>query len=161
MVNGVDNAIFVTGDIVGSTMYYGQGAGQMPTASAVVSDVIELARNVLLRSPGRVSPLSHRRRYIKRIRIEDVHRAVTPWYMRFSVVDRPSVLSKISGILGKHGISIAAVIQKGREIQEAVPVVMMTHEARGRNVMRALEEIDQLPIVLDRTMRIRVENRFA
>jgi homoserine dehydrogenase len=160
-VDGVDNAIFVTGDIVGPTMYYGQGAGQLPTASAVVSDVIELARNVLRRSPGRVSPLSHQFRYVKTVRIKDIEHIVTPWYMRFSVLDRPGVLSKISGILGKNRISIAAVIQKGRQIGEAVPVVMMTHEARGKDVIRALGEIDKLPIVLDRTVRIRVENRLS
>jgi len=160
-VNGVDNAIFVTGDVVGSTMYSGQGAGPMATASAVVSDVVELARNVLFKSPGRVPPLSYQSRYVKRIRIKDIHQVVTPWFMRFSVVDRPGVLSKISGILGKNRISIAAVIQKGRRIGEAVPVVMMTHEARGRDVMRALDEIDQLPIVLDRTVRFRVENRMS
>ena len=160
-VDGVDNAIFVTGDVVGPTMYYGQGAGQMPTASAVVSDVIELARNVLHRSPGRVSSVAHQSRYGKTIGIKDIHHVVTPWYMRFSVVDRPGVLSKISGILGKNRISIAAVIQKGRRTREAVPVVMMTHEARGRDMVRALEEIDRLPVVLDRTVRIRVEDRLS
>jgi homoserine dehydrogenase len=81
--------------------------------------------------------------------------------MRFSVVDRPGVLSKISGILGRNGISIAAVIQKGRQTREAVPVVMMTHEARGRDILRALKEIDRLPIVLDHTVRLRVENRLS
>jgi homoserine dehydrogenase len=160
-VNGVDNAIFVTGDVVGPTMYYGQGAGQMPTASAVVSDVIELARDVLFRLPDKMSSLPGRSRYVKRIGIKDIHRIVTPWYMRFSVVDRPGVLSKISGILGENRISIAAVIQKGRQVREAVPVVMMTHEARGRDVVRALEAIDHLSVVLDRTVRIRVENRLS
>jgi len=91
-VNGVDNAIFVTGDVVGSTMYSGQGAGPMASASAVVSDVVELARNVLFKSPGRVPPLSYQSRYVKRIRIKDIHQVVTPWFMRFSVVDRPGVL---------------------------------------------------------------------
>jgi homoserine dehydrogenase len=160
-VNGVDNAIFVTGDFVGPTMYYGQGAGQLPTASAVVSDVVELARNVLHKSPGRLSPVSHQIRRLKTIGIKTIDHIVTPWYMRFSVIDRPGVLSKISGILGKNRISIAAVIQKGRQVREAVPVVMTTHEARGRDVVRALEEIDKLPIVLDRTVRIRVENRLS
>ncbi len=160
-VNGVDNAIFVTGDVVGPTMFYGQGAGKMPTASAVVSDVVELARKVRFQSPGRALTFSHQGPRSKRILIEDIDRVVTPWYMRFSVVDRPGVLSKISGILGKNRISIAAVIQKGRQAQEAVPVVMMTHEARGRDVMRALKAIDQLPVVLDRTVRIRVENRLS
>jgi homoserine dehydrogenase len=159
-VGGVDNAIFVTGDAVGSTMFYGQGAGKLPTASAVVGDVLELARNVLRRAPSRVSPLSHQIRYVKAVRIKEIHHVVTPWYMRFSVVDRPGVLSKISGILGRNGISIAAVIQKGRQTREAVPVVMMTHEARGRDILRALKEIDRLPIVLDHTVRLRVENRL-
>ncbi len=160
-VNGVDNAIFVTGDVVGPTMFYGQGAGKMPTASAVVSDVVELARNVLFHSAGRVSTLSHQGRYIKAIGIKDIERVVTRWYMRFSVVDKPGVLSRISGILGKNRISIAAVIQKGRQAREAVPVVMMTHEARGRDVIRALKAIDQLPVVLDKTVRIRVEDRLS
>ncbi len=160
-VNGVDNAVFVTGDVVGPTMFYGQGAGQMPTASAVISDVVELARRVLTKSPSRLPTLLPLNRDVKTIRIRDIRQVVTPWHMRFSVVDRPGVLSKISGILGKNGISIAAVIQKGRQAQEAVPVVMMTHEAKGRDVVRALEEIDQLPVVLDRTVRIRVEDRLC
>ena len=133
----------------------------MPTASAVVSDVIELARNVLLKTSGRVPPLSFQGRCIRKIRIKDIDQIVTPWYMRFSVVDRPGVLSKISGILGKNRISIAAVIQKGRECHEGVPVLMMTHEARGCDVTRALQEIDRLPIVLSRTARIRVEDRLS
>jgi homoserine dehydrogenase len=83
-----------------------------------------------------------------------------PFYMRFSAVDRPGVLSTISGILGKNGISIASVIQKGRQINGAVPVVMMTHEAREENVHRALKEIDRLKAILGKTMYIRVENEL-
>ncbi|MBW2123989.1 MAG: homoserine dehydrogenase, partial [Deltaproteobacteria bacterium] len=160
-VEGVDNAIFVTGDAVGSTMYSGRGAGQMPTASAVVSDVVDLARNVLRGSAGRVPPLSYQNRHVKRIRIRDIHHVVTPWYMRFTVVDRPGVLSRISGILGRNRISIASVIQKGRQVREAVPVVMMTHEARGKDLLRALEEVDTLPSVLKRTVRVRVEDNLS
>ena len=89
--------------------------------------------------------------------MEDV---VMPHYMRFSALDRPGVLSKISGILGKNDISISAVIQKGRKIKGAVPVVMMTHEAREKNVYRALKEIDRLDIILGKTMLIRVENEL-
>jgi homoserine dehydrogenase len=160
-VDGVDNAVFVTGDVVGPTMYCGQGAGQLPTASAVVSDVVDLARNVLHQCSGRVPPISHGPQTIKAIGIKNIQRVVTPWYMRFMVVDRPGVLSRISGILGKNGISIASVVQKERQAREAVPVVMMTHEARCRNVNRALEMIDELPIVLDKTVRIRVENQLS
>jgi homoserine dehydrogenase len=160
-VDGVDNAIFVTGDVVGPTMYYGQGAGQLPTASAVVSDVVEVARNVLHKSPCRVSPYSYRSRFVRSVGIKDIQQISTRWYMRFSVVDRPGVLSRISGILGKNRISIAAVNQKGREVREAVPVIMMTHEATARDVTRALKEIDRLSVVLDPTVRIRVEDRIS
>jgi homoserine dehydrogenase len=85
---------------------------------------------------------------------------VMPFYMRFSVRDRPGVLSKISGILGEHDISIASVIQKGRKIKGAVPVVMMTHEAKEKNVHRALKEIGRLGVILGKTILIRVENEL-
>jgi homoserine dehydrogenase len=85
---------------------------------------------------------------------------VMPYYMRFAALDRPGVLSKISGILGKNDISISAVIQKGRKIKGAVPVVMMTHEAKEKNVHRALKEIDRLNMILGKTMLIRVENEL-
>jgi len=85
---------------------------------------------------------------------------VMPFYMRFSALDRPSVLSKISGILGKHSISISSVIQKGRQVNGAVPIVMMTHEAKEENVHRALKEINRLKIIVGKTMFIRVENRL-
>ena len=80
--------------------------------------------------------------------------------MRFSVVDRPGVLSKISGILGKNEISISSVIQKGRQVNGAVPVVMMTHEAREKNAHRALKEIDRLSVILGKTLFLRVENEL-
>jgi homoserine dehydrogenase len=82
---------------------------------------------------------------------------VTRYYLRFSVLDRPGVLSSISGILGKYGISIVSVIQKGREIEGAVPIVMMTHEAREANMRKALKTIDQLKVVRHPTLPIRVE----
>ena len=85
---------------------------------------------------------------------------VTPYYFRFTVKDRPGVLSKISGILGDHSISISAVIQKGRDDKGSVPIVMLTHEAREKNVREALEAIDRLDMVLDKTMVIRVEERL-
>jgi homoserine dehydrogenase len=89
--------------------------------------------------------------------MEDV---VMPFYMRFSAIDQPGVLSKISGILGKNGISIVSVIQKGRQINGAVPVVMMTHEAREESVNKALKEINRLHVILGKTMVIRVENEL-
>ncbi len=95
------------------------------------------------------------------MKVKDIEDIVRPYYMRFSAVDRPGVLSKISGVLGKNDISIASVIQKGRQVSGAVPVVMMTHEARERNVRRALREIDGMDVILDRTMLIRVEDELS
>jgi len=160
-VEGVFNAIYIKGDAVGPTLFYGQGAGQMPTGSAVVSDLVELGRNVLTRVSGhRVPLLSFQESAIEKIPLKEMDDVVMPFYMRFSALDRPSVLSKISGILGKNEISISAVIQKGRQVNGAVPVVMMTHEAKEKNVHRALEEIDRLGVILGKTMFIRVENEL-
>ena len=160
-VEGVFNAIYIKGDAVGPTLFYGQGAGQMPTGSAVVSDLVELGRNVLTRASGRRVPLlSFQESAIEKIPLKKMDDVVMPFYMRFSALDRPRVLSKISGILGKNDISISAVIQKGRQVNGAVPIVMMTHEAKEKNVHRALKEIDQLGVILGKTMFIRVENEL-
>jgi len=160
-VEGVFNAIYIKGDAVGPTLFYGQGAGQMPTGSAVVSDLVELGRNVLIRASGhRVPLLSFQESAIEKIPLKKMDDVVMPFYMRFSALDRPRVLSKISGILGKNEISISAVIQKGRQVNGAVPVVMMTHEAKEKNVHRALKEIDRLGVILGKTMFIRVENEL-
>jgi homoserine dehydrogenase len=161
-VHGVFNAIYIQGDAVGPTLFYGQGAGQMPTASAVVSDLVELGRNILIRASGRRVPLlSYQEAAIEKIPLKKMEDVVMPFYMRFSAVDRPRVLSRISGILGKNEISISSVIQKGRQVNGAVPVVMMTHEAREKNVHHALKEIDRLGVILGKTMYLRVENALG
>jgi homoserine dehydrogenase len=158
-VEGVFNAIYIKGDAIGPTLFYGQGAGQMPTGSAVVSDLVELGRNILTRVTGRRVPaLSFQGSAIEKIPLKRMKEVVLPYYMRFSALDRPGVLSKISGILGKNEISISAVIQKGRQVNGAVPIVMMTHEAREASVHKALKEIDRLGVILGKTMLIRVEN---
>ena len=160
-VEGVFNAIYIEGDAIGPTLFYGQGAGQMPTGSAVVSDLVELGRNRLIRANGlRVPSLSYQEFAIEKTPLKKIEEVVMPYYMRFSALDRPGVLSKISGILGKHDISIISVIQKGRRIKGAVPIVMMTHEAKEKNVHRALKEIDRLGVILGKTMVIRVENEL-
>lgn len=160
-VEGVFNAIYIKGDAVGPTLFYGQGAGQMPTGSAVVSDLVELGRNVLIQASGRrVPPLSFQESAIEKIPLKKMDEVLAPFYMRFSAMDQPGVLSKISGILGKHDISISAVIQKGRKINGAVPIVMMTHEAKEKNVHQALKEIDKLGVILGKTMYLHVENEL-
>jgi homoserine dehydrogenase len=160
-VEGVFNAIYIKGDAVGPTLFYGQGAGQMPTGSAVVGDLVELCRNLLTRAEGRRVPLlSFQESAIERIPLKKMEEVVTLFYMRFSALDRPGVLSRISGILGKNDISISSVIQKGRKVNGAVPIVMMIHEAKEKNVYRALKEIDRLDVILGKTMFLRVENEL-
>lgn len=156
-VDGVFNAVYITGDAVGPTLFYGRGAGDLPTGSAVVGDIIDVARNILKGGHGRVPPASFREENRVPLRILGIDEIVSMYYFRFTVLDMPGVLSRISGILGEHKISIASVIQKERKEGGDVPLVMMTHEAVERNVKSALQEIDRLPVVSGKTVMIRVE----
>jgi homoserine dehydrogenase len=158
-VDGVLNAIYVNGDAVGPTLYYGQGAGDLPTASAVLGDVIEISRDILYGGASRVSPCSYpldNRKVLPLLRMDDV---MSKYFLRFSTVDQPGVLSTIAGILAHHGISIASVIQKERKPQGPVPIVMMTHVAQEKNVKAALGEIDTMEIVGAKTVLVRVEDQ--
>lgn len=155
-VDGVFNAIYVEGDAVGSTLYYGRGAGEMPTGSAVVGDIVDIARYVQSGTAGRVRDIPAARKGLHLMKMEDIH---SMYYFRFSALDRPGVLSQISGILGKHNISIASVIQKGRQAGKAVPLVVLTHMAREKDVVRAVSMINRLPSVAGKTVFIRVEGR--
>ena len=154
-VSGVFNGIWLTGDAVGDLMFYGRGAGQMPTASAVLSDVVEVARRIAHGIPSlslelpSIGPAAMPLTPIEAIR--------SRYYLRVTAQDKPGVLSRVAGILGEHDISIANVIQKGRGVREAIPVVMLTHEARERDMRAALAKIDRLRDVAAATMMIRVE----
>lgn len=158
-VDGVYNAIQLVGDAVADIVLYGQGAGAMPTGSAVVSDVIAIARNLLTGSTGRVPPASFQQDQRRPLRIRPMEEITSLYYMRFMVLDKPGVLSKISGVLGDHRISISSVIQQGRKEGQTVPVVIMTHRASERNVQTALREIDPMAFVSEPTTLIRVEGR--
>ncbi len=158
-VKGAYNAVHIHGNAVGNIMLYGLGAGMMPTGSAVVADLIDLARDIMSNVPERVAPLSFLPDRLRPVAIRPMSDISTCYYFRFAAVDRPGVLSKIAGILGKNDISIAAVIQKGREVEGAVPIVMLTHEAVERNVIRALDEMKRLDVVLAPTQLIRIEDR--
>jgi homoserine dehydrogenase len=154
-VDGVFNALSIVGDAVGSTMFYGRGAGDMPTGSAVVSDIIEIGRDILSGHANRSPVTAFRERSALKIRkMDDI---TSCYYLRFSVMDKPGVLSRVSGALGKNNISLSSVIQKGRGAAEAVPLVMMSHEAVERDVRMALEEINKMDCVAGPTMVIRVE----
>ncbi|MGQ9607976.1 MAG: homoserine dehydrogenase [bacterium] len=155
-VNGVFNAIYVTGNAAGATMFYGRGAGRMPAASAVVGDIVEIAKNIASGADSAIisSPSFSNTQFF----VEHIGECKTRYYLRMQVLDQPGVLASISGILGKKGISISSVIQKERhEEGSCVPLVLMTHEAVEKNVVEAVKEIDALSVIKYKTMFIRVE----
>jgi homoserine dehydrogenase len=155
-VGGVYNAVHIHGDSAGSLMFSGRGAGQMPTASSVVADIVEIAHNIVFHRPSRVSLLPIGTMG-EGITLKPIERIRSRYYLRVMAVDKPGVLSMVSGVLGDHHISIASVIQKGRAEQAAVPVVMLTHEATEGDMQKALRRINHLEVVAGDTMCIRVE----
>jgi homoserine dehydrogenase len=155
-VNGAVNAIAVQGEALGSSMYLGLGAGMMPTATAVVADLIEVSRNRLHGSRGRVAPLGYPLAKQRRQRVKRLGELTSEFYLRFMVRDRPGVLARIAGILGRHQISIASVIQRGREAGAGVPIVIRTHHAREDSLRRALRSIDRLPVMRGKSASIRI-----
>jgi len=157
-VNGTMNAITISGGAVGDMMLYGLGAGMMPTASAVVGDTVDLVRNILSGSKGRLPLLSYQFDNIKKIPVMPVEDIFTNYYFRFSALDHPGVLSKLAGILGNNGISIKSVHQKGRKTKGSVPIVILTHLAKEADVKKALSQISSLDIISDSPVLIRVED---
>jgi homoserine dehydrogenase len=146
------NGLLVKGDVVGTTMYYGKGAGKYPTSSAIISDLIDVGKNMRFGSPIRTQPFT----YVNERRVKDIETITSLYYIRFTALDHPGVLGQISTVLGKHGIGIASVIQKVQLRGKHVPVVMMTHEAVERDVRRALNEIDRLDSIEKKSALIRI-----
>jgi len=151
-VRGAYNAVRISGDLIGNNIFYGSGAGMMPTASAVVADLIDLARSSIS-SAAKTREVFPTGKQILVKKIEDIE---SKYYIRFQAVDRPAVLAQISGILGENKISIAKVIQKGRGVSQSVPIVMLTHDAREANLRSALQRIDKLAIIKENSVAIRI-----
>ena len=157
-VNGVLNAVRVCDDLMEENILIGHGAGSLPTGSAVIADIVEIARDILSGSKLRVPPQSFQNIEIKTIPILNIESIDSKYFLRFSVLDNPGVLSRISGILGQHSIGIQSVIQKGRCNEgRGVPLIMMTHRANEKNIQLALREIDELEVVCEKPNFIRVE----
>lgn len=154
-VSGAFNAIHVVGDAVGPTMLYGMGAGMMPTASAVVGDVVGIAKNAAGENSSDNPRIYAERSEVKLLNIRE---STNKYYLRFQVEDRPGTLGRITSILGKNGISIESVIQKGRETNGGeVPVIIMTHESREKDLIIALEQIENSELPSTENIYIRIE----
>jgi len=160
-VDGAMNAVAVTGNAVGPTLFYGAGAGEMPTASAVVGDLMEIAREIRRSGSGRVAPLSYEPDQLVAKPLVDTGELVARCYLRFTALDQPGVLSHITGVLGEVGVGIESVFQEGQgQDGSAVPVVMLTHPAREAAVRAAIEEIDGCADVTGPTRLIRIEEEL-
>ncbi|MFA4992425.1 MAG: homoserine dehydrogenase [Candidatus Omnitrophota bacterium] len=153
-VDGVFNAIYVSSDLAGDLMFYGPGAGQLSAASAVVSDIVDLTQDIKA-GLFRTTLNSIEDGSIKGLR--KINEFENKYYIRIMAVDKPGVLAKISGILAKFGISIASVTQKERLKSQVVPVVMVTHEVKEKNLRGALKMIDNLKDIKEKSVVIRIE----
>lgn len=158
-VNGVLNAVRVCDNLMEENVLIGHGAGSLPTGSAVVADIVEQARDILSNNKNRVASQSFLKNEMRSIPMMNIEEIDSEYFLRFSVLDNPGVLSRISGILGNHSIGILSVIQKGRCDQgKGVPLIMMTHRASEKNLQLALKAIDALDVVCEKSNLIRVEN---
>jgi homoserine dehydrogenase len=156
-VGGAMNAVAVLGDAVGETLFYGPGAGELPTASAVVADLMEIAREIRRGSAGRVAPLSYLPEVLEPKPLIPLGELVGRFYLRFTAIDRPGVLAHLAGVLGEHEIGIESVIQKGRG-GASVPVLMLTHGAPEAAVRGAIAIIDEFADVTAPTTVVRIED---
>jgi homoserine dehydrogenase len=158
-VNGVKNAVLVEGDAVGPTLYYGAGAGAEPTASAVVADIVDLARDLSAGQSNRVPALNVAPAEVRELPIVPMTAVRTPWYLRMEAEDRPGVMSQVATIFSDQGISIEALIQKApAEGETRVPVIVLTNTAAQGSVDAAVAAIEALDSITGEIARIRVES---
>ncbi len=148
-VHGSYNAVLMQGDEVGDILLYGRGAGSRPTGSAVVSDLVDLAR--VADSGDSFTP------ELTPLKVQNISSLLSRYYLRLHVIDRPGVLAKISEVLGRHKISISDVIQKERRIGSIVPLILLTHGTQEHSLRRAVQVIDRSSAVKGKTQVLRIE----
>lgn len=158
-VNGVFNAVFLTGDNVDATMSYGRGAGAYPTGSAVVSDVIDLARNKLAGIQSKIPPLSVMADQLRELPVMPISEIESEYYLRFQVLDRVGVLAAMTKIMGENDISIQSMFQPALadKPDDPVQVILITHRAKEAGVQKGLQEIAKLNFMMGPTQLIRIE----
>ncbi len=153
-VSDVFNAVLLDGNAVGPILLYGRGAGELPTASAVLSDIVDVALNISTGAPRRI-PMRYYR-HDNELSIKPIDEVESRYYLCFWVADKPKVLASIATLLGEYSISIASVLQKEFREESCVPVVMLTHKAVEKNVRTALAEIEKLDFIKKKTHVIRM-----
>lgn len=157
-VDGVMNAVMVKGDAVGPTLFYGAGAGAEPTASAVVADVIDVARALNSVPEARVPYLAFSNASFNATRIIPIDEVETAYYLRMTALDKPGVLSKVASIMSDRGISIEAIIQKRPKAgEDHVPLIMLTNTALEKDLMAAVSAVEELEGIVGSVVHIRVE----
>jgi homoserine dehydrogenase len=154
-VNDAYNAVWMRGDAVGTILLYGRGAGEMPTASAVVSDLVDCARDIMSGAPQRISMDFYAEK--GRMRVLPLSEVTTRYYVRFAVLDKPGVLAGITSAFGAHNISIASIVQKEGSAPDSVPVILLTHQACEKSVRDAIADIAGMSFVRGETQLIRIE----
>jgi len=157
-VNGVKNAVLVEGDAVGPTLYYGAGAGAQPTASAVVADLVDLARDISVGQSCRIPALGFARDSLRNLPIVPMEEVETAWYLRMEAQDKPGVMSRVTSIFSEQGISIEGLIQKApAQGETCVPVIVLTNKVAQGSVDKAVRAIEVLDAINGDIARIRVE----
>jgi homoserine dehydrogenase len=153
-VSGAFNAVLMEGDAVGPILLYGKGAGEMPTASAVMSDIIDVARTITGGAQKRI-PMDYYR-LDNKLEVKPMDSVSMRYYLCFRVLDKPKVLASIAAILGEYRISIASVLQKEGGAENCVPVIIITHKAVEKNMQAALKEIEKMDFIKKKTRLIRI-----
>nr|MCS5560123.1 homoserine dehydrogenase [Marinobacter nauticus] len=158
-VDGVLNAVLVDGDAVGQTMYYGPGAGDEATASAVIADIVDVARAVASNSQQRIPYLGFTRDALEDLPVLPMEDVQSAYYLRIQAFDHPGVLAKIAAILSEHGINIESIMQKESEFKDGrIPVIILTHTVQERQMNLAIDEMESLADIDGKVVRIRAEN---
>jgi homoserine dehydrogenase len=157
-VEGAMNAVVVQGDAVGTTLYYGKGAGSEPTASAVIADLVDVTRLHTADADHRVPHLAFQPESLADTPILPIDQVVTAFYLRLQVADQAGVLARITGILAEHGISIDALLQReSAEGENKTDVIILTHDTVEGEMRRAIAQMQALPTVLAPIVSLRKE----
>jgi homoserine dehydrogenase len=158
-VEGAMNAVQVFGDAVGTTLYYGKGAGSEPTASAVIADLVDVTRLMTADPENRVPHLAFQPDAVRDTVVLPIGEITTSYYLRLRVADQAGVLADITKILALHGVSIDALLQKeANEGESQTDLVILTHETKEKNMLAAITDIQSLKTVVGEIVKIRLEN---